>query len=330
MPAINISDIDTDSSVQVRAKIDPDTVAEYTANIEAKKAPLPPIVVFGPDSRGKYFLSEGWHRLEANRRAGRTTIMATIKDGGWKDALEHALGSNAAHGLKRTNADKRRAVELALKHWPTWSNRAVADKCGMDESTVRDLRPTCGIPAPETVTGKDGKQYPAHPPSRPPMSQPQPPQENEEDEQENAEPPKDDWMPPKAPDDAEEPEEVPPVEKGQLPKDTKGRLVPPCCVPMWERRREILDVLNTISDLRTMFQNADDDRDPLWHGKEKGLSLVNFGSLQAHLNQIYADVKAALPIRVCPVCQGIGCRHCAGLGIISKFRLSLIPREKRG
>ena len=68
MPTIRISDIDLESSVQVRAKIDPETVAEYAAHIEAKKAPLPPIIVYGPDSRGKFFLSEGWHRVEAAKR----------------------------------------------------------------------------------------------------------------------------------------------------------------------------------------------------------------------------------------------------------------------
>ena len=81
MPVIRRSDIDLESSVQVRAKIDPETVAEYAAHIEAKKAPLPPIVVYGPDSRGKFFLSEGWHRVKASQQAGREGIQATVKEG---------------------------------------------------------------------------------------------------------------------------------------------------------------------------------------------------------------------------------------------------------
>ncbi len=292
MPVIRISDIDLESSVQVRAKIDPETVAEYAAHIEAKKAPLPPIVVYGPDSRGKFFLSEGWHRVAAAKKAGRDGIMATIKDGGWKEALEHALGSNAAHGLRRTNLDKRRAVELALKHWPEWSSRAIAEKVGVSHTFVDESRPQVATVATSNtnvtfVTGKDGKQYPSMPPSRPPSVD-------------------------------------------ELPKDQKGRSIPPMCVPIWNRRQEVVDVLKAVSEIRTKFVNAQDDRDPLWCGsKNQGRTLVNFTSVIAHLNQVYDDIKAALAIRVCPVCQGLGCAHCSGNGVISKYRLSNVPMEYR-
>jgi hypothetical protein len=317
MPTLKISDIDIEASVQVRARIDLDTVADYAAHIQAKKPPLPPIVVFGPDSRGKFFLSEGWHRLKAHQAAGRDGIAATIKDGGWREALEHALGSNAAHGLRRTNADKRRAVELALKHFSGLSLRDVADKCQVSHEFVRELKAdqVSTVDTCETITGRDGKQYPARPPTRPPVAA----QEDEEDS--SLQPP---------PPDPEDPEPVPEPEEGQLPRDVKGRVIPPDCVPMWERRREILDLLRAISEVRTKIINAQDDRDPLFCGKgDQGRTLINFSSAIAHLNQIYDDVKAALPVRVCPVCQGLGCKHCSGLGLISDYRLKMVPSEYR-
>lgn len=331
MPTIKISDIDLENSVQIRVKIDPDTVADYAAHIQARKPPLPPIIVFGPDSRGKFFLSEGWHRLEANRRAGRADISATIKDGGWKDALEHALGSNAAHGLRRTNADKRRAIELALKHWPGWSSRAVAEKCGVDEITVRRFR--CGIPAPETVTGRDGKQYPAHPPMRQTqVEQDQPrevvgPDEVYEEPGTRPEVPLRTSQPPTPPPEPSAPKPIPDAELGALPKDAKGRPIPPTCLPLWTRRQEVLALLSAVSEVRTTLKGAQEDRDPLWCGKDQGGSCVNFSSVLAHLNQVYADIKAALPHRICPVCQGLGCRHCCGLGLISEYRLGFVPSE---
>jgi hypothetical protein len=335
MPVIKLSDIDTESSVQVRAKLDHDTVAEYAAHIEAKKVPLPPIIVFGPDSRGKFFLSEGWHRVEAAKRAGREGLMATIKDGGWKEALEHALGSNAAHGLKRSNPDKRRAVELALKHWPGWSSVAIAEKCGVSqpfalsvkgEHPITVIPPTGETTAPEMVIGRNGKQYPAHPPSRQPSAPPPAPQGFTPMERAPVEP----HIPIPPPPDPEDPEPMPPYEEGDLPKDAKGRPIPPHCVPIWERRQEVVAVLKSVSEIRLSFIAAQEDRDPLWNGDGKqGQTLVNFSSVIAHLNQVYADIKAALAIRVCPVCQGCGCKNCSGNGVISAYRLTNVPSEYR-
>lgn len=325
MPTIKISDIDVEGSIQVRTKIDPDTVRDYAEHILAKKPPLPPIIVFGPDSRGKFFLSEGWHRLKANEVAGNNTIVATIKTGGWRDALEHALGSNATHGLRRTNADKRRAVELALKHFDRMSDAVIAEKCSVSHRLVVKVRQEqpmhrAYVDQARKVVGKDGiERTIPPPPTRKPITLqadmgtraiPTPPS-----------------RPIPMPPDPVEPEPVPEPETGQLPKDIKGRPIPPDCVPMWDRRNEILDLLRAISDVRTRIKDAQEDRDPLFCGKDQGRPLINFSSAIAHLNQIYDDIKAALPVRVCPVCQGLGCKHCSGLGLISEYRLKFIPSE---
>lgn len=330
MPTIRISDIDLESSVQVRAKIDADTVAEYAAHIEAKKAPLPPIVVYGPDSRGKFFLSEGWHRVKANQQAGRDGIMADIKDGGWMDALEHALGSNAAHGLRRTMADKKHAVELAIKHWPNWSHEKVAESCGVSKSFMeheypRKDRPPqfAGVSGPSKIIGIDGIERTIRPcPTRPPQAaQGFTPIERE---------PQEPHIPIPPPPDPEPPEPMPTHSVDELPKDKKGRSIPPMCVPIWTRRQEVVDVLKSVSEIRLKFIAAQEDRDPLWCGsKNQGRTLVNFTSVIAALNQIYADVKAALAIRVCPVCQGLGCANCSGNGVISEYRLKYVPMEYR-
>lgn len=62
----------------------------------------------------------------------------------------------------RTNADKRRAVEIALAEFPKLSSRAVADLCGVHHTFVQKQRPEqVATVATSTVTGADGKQYPA-------------------------------------------------------------------------------------------------------------------------------------------------------------------------
>lgn len=49
-------------------------------------------------------------------------------------------------GLLRKNADKRRAVLLALKAQPTWSDRKIADVVGVDNKTVAAVRRANGLP----------------------------------------------------------------------------------------------------------------------------------------------------------------------------------------
>jgi hypothetical protein len=40
----------------------------------------------------------------------------------------YTVGANATHGLRRSNADKRRAVSMLLDdpEWAQWSNLAIA------------------------------------------------------------------------------------------------------------------------------------------------------------------------------------------------------------
>jgi hypothetical protein len=57
-----------------------------------------------------------------------TDIEAQVQEGTCDEALLFAVGSNATHGLRRTNADKRRAMTMLLIHpeYSEWSDRALA------------------------------------------------------------------------------------------------------------------------------------------------------------------------------------------------------------
>lgn len=61
-----------------------------------------------------------------------------------RDALLYAAGANGAHGLRRTNADKRRAVLLVLAACPKWSDRKIGEICGVDHKTVAAAREVGG------------------------------------------------------------------------------------------------------------------------------------------------------------------------------------------
>ena len=77
----------------------------------------------------------------------------------------HSVGANTEHGLRRTNADKRRAVETLLRdeEWSQWSDREIARRCGVGADMVGDARrsicrnPT-DMPTERTVE-RNGKTY---------------------------------------------------------------------------------------------------------------------------------------------------------------------------
>ena len=73
-----------------------------------------------------------------------------VRTGSLRDAILHAVGANATHGLRRSNADKRRAVAILLEDplvsadpetGAPLSNREIARLFAVDETLVRSLRP---------------------------------------------------------------------------------------------------------------------------------------------------------------------------------------------
>jgi hypothetical protein len=72
-----------------------------------------PIVVFSDGA--EYWLADGFHKIIAAEELGLIEISTDVREGGQRDAILYAVGANAAHGLKRTNQDKRNAVMVLLK-----------------------------------------------------------------------------------------------------------------------------------------------------------------------------------------------------------------------
>ncbi len=138
MAVIALSDIQ-DGGAQMRVEMKPDLVREY-ADEMADGAKFPAVVVYydGTD----YWLADGFHRVEAARKFERETIEAEVLDGDARDAILHGCGSNASHGLRRTQADKRRAVESLLRdeEWGKWSDRKIAEVARVDHKTVGKIR----------------------------------------------------------------------------------------------------------------------------------------------------------------------------------------------
>jgi hypothetical protein len=139
--------------VRARAALDENAVEEYADAMRAQ-AKFPPVVVF--EEYEALWLADGHHRVEAARRVGRMAIRAEVHAGGRREALLHACGANATHGLRRTNADKRQAVTLMLDdpEWRQWSSREIARRCAVDEGLVRRVRDELSADDPQIAPAK--------------------------------------------------------------------------------------------------------------------------------------------------------------------------------
>lgn len=158
---LKLEQIRTDGGTQPRTALNEATVAEYGEAI-TEGAKLPPVTVFhdGAD----YWLADGFHRFHAHRKIGALDINAEVRQGTKRDAILHSVGANAAHGLRRTNEDKRKAVSTLLDdaEWAKWSDREIARQCNVSPHTVADVRKSiCAfaqIPH-ERVVERNGKTY---------------------------------------------------------------------------------------------------------------------------------------------------------------------------
>lgn len=158
---IEITVIRTDGGTQPRATYHYGQVDAYAEDMEAG-ANFPPVIVFfdGDD----YWLADGFHRLLAARKVGRGEIDADVRQGTLRDAQWYSYSVNQAHGLRRSNDDKRRAVEAALRHEYASrysSDREIADHCGVSNTFVSNIRheieATVNGLQSKSRTGRDGR-----------------------------------------------------------------------------------------------------------------------------------------------------------------------------
>lgn len=155
--------IEKDMALQIRCQNDVDQIDNLCAAIE-EGHDIPPVDLFWDETAKRYFIGDGWHRILAYEQRGWEDIPAIVHQGGRPAALKHALGANASHGLRRTNKDKRRAIEIATSEFPRLSNVAIAELCKVTDKTVARYRPQ----TEEKLLGKDGKERPANLPKQAP------------------------------------------------------------------------------------------------------------------------------------------------------------------
>lgn len=146
-----------DGDTQPRTEIDHALVAEYVEFYDS--IDFPPIDVFFDGK--SYWLVDGFHRWFAARNAGETTITCIVHKGTLEDARWFSYAANQTHGLRRSNADKGKAVRSALRH-PNGANLSdgqIAEHIGVSDRMVAKYRAelTPKFSESEVRVGRDGR-----------------------------------------------------------------------------------------------------------------------------------------------------------------------------
>lgn len=160
---LELERIRIDGGTQPRTELNQQAVDDYAqAMLDGQQ--FPPVVVFWDGS--DYWLADGFHRYFAAKKAKLGKIVEKVEPGTKRDAILYSLSVNAEHGLRRSNADKRKAVMTMLQddEWKQWSDGEIARQCRVSQPFVskerRDVTQNVlsEKPTERTYTNKHGSQ----------------------------------------------------------------------------------------------------------------------------------------------------------------------------
>jgi uncharacterized ParB-like nuclease family protein len=320
---------DLDLTFQARAAMDADIVDEY-AEAMADHVKFPPIEVreLETPQQPRYIVTDGQHRVAAAKKIGQTEIIARVVPGTLKTALLDVLKANSTHGLRRTNADKRHALEMAWMHrreiWPREDGAdpsvdVLAKACGVSRRTViyfLSEQPVQIAPVDTTdnVGGSNSSTLdnvqsstPAAPqmptratPAQPAQTQPMPTMPRRVFGVDG----KVRTMPPKMPTRSTAAGFGTVAADGHVvPIDRFGVEIPLEIGSAFtvEAEKVFAAILHAVSEARTAVKNG--------RANDAAFAAMR-QETEFSLNNAYSYVKAAMPYCVCRVCQGNGCKAC--------------------
>lgn len=144
--AIDLDVIRTDGETQVR-DLDEAWVKELAGLYEEDHEIAPVLVVIDPE--GNRWLVDGFHRLEAMRRLGWTTVKADVRQGptATLDFAKMLAAEANKHGRPLKDGEKRKAVLMA-RGTPDGARmgvRELARHCGVTVSYVSEILGGCSV-----------------------------------------------------------------------------------------------------------------------------------------------------------------------------------------
>jgi site-specific DNA-methyltransferase (adenine-specific) len=138
-----------------------DVIDDYREGVQRGDT-FPAVTVFFDGTQ--YYLVDGYHRYYAHRLERMEMIEADIHQGSLRDARLFSTATNQKHGLRRTNRDKWRAVQILLEdeEWSQWSDNTIAKYCGVSHPFVARVRASLVTVTSETSTRTYRNRYGNH------------------------------------------------------------------------------------------------------------------------------------------------------------------------
>ena len=280
--------------LQTRAKNNEAAIKEY-AELMKDGATFPNVKVFRENKNATPYLVDGFHRTAATVLNGGDTIEADIIYGDRAAALTYALKANAEHGLRRNNADKRHALEMA------WANRrCLFEGRGKSEEgrakddfipSKRQLAALCGVS--ETLAFNFIQEMRV-------VKKTTDATTCTEDHLEER-----------------NPNVLRNLKEG---KDRFGVIIPEKILPAFlstEPKRMLRDIRRLRKQLETALSNAD-------------IAFAAIGQQTlTDFDNVVADFKFGTPFCVCRACRGEGCGSCSNHGFQTIAQYRRLPREYR-
>jgi ParB-like chromosome segregation protein Spo0J len=129
--AVALDEINASPAVQIRLRLNQEAIATYAEILDQ----LPAVDLFNVKGHG-LVLADGFHRVEAAKRADRSSIKAFIMEGTLNDAMEWAVISNLKHGQPLRGRERDDAIIRMLRLHPKWRRAQIAKAMGVSPSSV--------------------------------------------------------------------------------------------------------------------------------------------------------------------------------------------------
>jgi hypothetical protein len=361
MKTLPLDKIRTDGGTQLRAKMDDAVVDEYRDAVVGG-AKFPPVTVFfdGED----HWLADGFYRLAARKKAGLASIPVDVKKGTQREAMLYAAGANANHGLRRTNADRERAVKMLLadEEWGAKSDRWIAEQAAVSHPYVAKVR--------KKLSAEIGKRVAAALDSRAWLEDQVSTVDTSNGQVETVTTSNGDGEAGESQLETFPVEETPPSQVGTFPPEKDDRPAPkpaksakrvgkdgkkyrikpqvetvttsngdgngdPALVldglkrPVPEKFREVFEARRRFQEATLLLTRAARIIEELVRS-EAGANLQE-GEVLPRIRKVKEAVHTAMPHAVCPYCQGEDrkptCKPCEGLGWVDKVTYKAAPKD---
>jgi ParB-like chromosome segregation protein Spo0J len=117
---------------------------------------LPPLLV----QRTTMQVVDGCHRLAAAKLRGDRTVDVVLWDGSDVDCFVESVRANVRHGKPLTLSERRQAAVRMLEVHPEWSDRALAEACGLAAGTIASVRHCATAQIEQSRVCRDGRFRP--------------------------------------------------------------------------------------------------------------------------------------------------------------------------